>query len=172
MDKTKVIILSVVVLLLLLGVFTYLKSKISKQNSGTDQQTENMTMEPTQTELQLILAKFPDAIATKSGLHYIVLAPGGEEKPKEGDTVVVHYTGKLMDDSVFDSSIPRGEPFSFTLMGRQVIRGWDIGLSDMTKGEKRLLIIPAELGYGDRGSPPVIPPKATLVFEVELIDIK
>jgi FKBP-type peptidyl-prolyl cis-trans isomerase len=160
--------------LIALLLITFLKPRATKPEPEPKQieQTENQEEQPMKTELQQITEKFPDAIATESGLHYIVLTAGGEGKPNEGDTVVVHYTGKLMDDSVFDSSVTRGDPFSFPLMAGRVIKGWDIGLSDMTKGEKRLLIIPSELGYGERGHPPVIPPASTLVFEVELLDIK
>lgn len=93
-------------------------------------------------------------------------------KSKKGDTLHMHYTGKLEDGTEFDSSIPRKEPFVFTLGAGQVIKGWDQGLLGMCIGEKRKLVIPSEMGYGDRGAPPKIPGGATLIFEVELIDIK
>ncbi|XP_077996555.1 peptidyl-prolyl cis-trans isomerase FKBP2-like [Glandiceps talaboti] len=92
-------------------------------------------------------------------------------KSRKGDTLHMHYTGKLEDGTEFDSSIPRGEPFVFTLGSGQVIKGWDQGLIGMCEGEKRKLVIPSELGYGDNGAPPKIPGGATLVFEVELIKI-
>ena len=91
---------------------------------------------------------------------------------KNGDTIAVHYTGTLTDGTIFDSSIPRGEPFVFTLGAGQVIAGWDKGLLDMKVGEKRTLTIPPEEGYGASGVPGIIPPNATLVFEVELVSIK
>ncbi|XP_064623677.1 peptidyl-prolyl cis-trans isomerase FKBP2-like [Lineus longissimus] len=93
-------------------------------------------------------------------------------RSKKGDVLKMHYTGKLEDGTEFDSSIPRGEPFVFTLGAGQVIKGWDQGLLNMCEGEKRKLVIPSDLGYGDRGAPPKIPGGATLVFEVELIQIE
>jgi FKBP-type peptidyl-prolyl cis-trans isomerase len=88
-----------------------------------------------------------------------------------GMTVFVHYTGTLIDGQVFDSSIPRGEPFSFELGGGQVIQGWDIGIQGMKVGGKRTLVIPASLAYGDRPTGP-IPANSTLIFEVELLDVQ
>ncbi|CAG8595346.1 10142_t:CDS:2 [Scutellospora calospora] len=91
---------------------------------------------------------------------------------KDGDSISVHYTGVLFEDGKeFDSSIPRGEPFTFTLGVGQVIKGWDQGLKGMCIGEKRKLIIPSHLAYGTRGSPPAIPENAALVFDVELVGI-
>ncbi len=89
-----------------------------------------------------------------------------------GKTVSVHYTGTLLDGSKFDSSLDRGSPFAFVLGGGQVIQGWDQGVAGMKVGGKRKLTIPPELGYGARGFPPVIPPHSTLVFEVELLDVR
>ena len=93
-------------------------------------------------------------------------------KSRKGDTLHMHYTGKLEDGTEFDSSIPRGSPFVFTLGTGQVIKGWDQGLLGMCEGEKRKLVIPSDMGYGDRGAPPKIPGGATLVFEVELLKIE
>merc|ERR1712038_872138 len=94
-------------------------------------------------------------------------------KSRKGDKLQMHYTGTLKEDgSEFDSSIPRGSPFTFTLGSGQVIKGWDQGLIGMCEGEKRKLVIPSDLGYGDSGSPPKIPGGATLVFEVELLKIE
>ncbi|KAK2719426.1 hypothetical protein QYM36_005049 [Artemia franciscana] len=92
-------------------------------------------------------------------------------KSKDGDLLQMHYTGTLDDGKKFDSSHDRNQPFSFTLGAGQVIKGWDQGLKDMCVGEKRKLVIPSELGYGDRGAGNVIPPGATLHFDVELVSI-
>ena len=105
-------------------------------------------------------------------LQIEVLQEGRGEEAKAGDKVAVHYTGTLTDGSKFDSSLDRGTPFEFSLGAGQVIQGWDQGVAGMKVGEKRKLTIPSALGYGDGGFPPVIPPKATLIFEVELIEIK
>jgi len=101
-----------------------------------------------------------------------VLNEGEGVAAKNGDNVSVHYTGTLEDGTKFDSSLDRGVPFDFDLGASQVIKGWDLGVLGMKVGEKRKLIIPADLAYGDNGIPGAIPPKATLVFEVELLEIK
>jgi peptidylprolyl isomerase len=115
-----------------------------------------------------IEARWPNAIKTASGLKYVVNKEGkGSASPKFGQTVTVHYEGKLLDGTLFDSSIKRGEAAQFAI--GQVIEGWNEALQTMKKGEKRTLIIPSDLAYGDQGYPGVIPPKATLVSDVELI---
>lgn len=96
----------------------------------------------------------------------------GDRVVKAGDTISVHYTGKLEDGTKFDSSVDRGTPFSFTIGVGQVIKGWDQGLLGAKVGEKRTLTIPSELGYGSRGAGASIPPNATLIFDVEVISIK
>lgn len=96
----------------------------------------------------------------------------GERTTIAGDTIAVHYTGKLQDGTKFDSSVDRGVPFEFTIGQGMVIQGWEQGLLDMKVGEKRTLTIPADMGYGARGAGGVIPPNATLIFDVELISIK
>jgi FKBP-type peptidyl-prolyl cis-trans isomerase len=105
-------------------------------------------------------------------LEKIDLKVGKGPAAKAGDTVKVHYTGKLMDGTKFDSSLDRDEPFSFTLGEGGVIKGWDEGVVGMKKGGKRKLVIPSELAYGKRGSPPKIPPDAPLTFEIELLSIE
>ena len=100
-----------------------------------------------------------------------VLTIGAGAQPAEGDTVRVHYTGMLEDGTVFDSSVERGEPIEFPLGAGFVIPGWDIGVAEMHVGEKSILTIPSALAYGPQGSPPSIPPNATLIFEVELVEI-
>ncbi|MGH7884664.1 MAG: FKBP-type peptidyl-prolyl cis-trans isomerase [Thermodesulfobacteriota bacterium] len=112
-----------------------------------------------------------DVVTTDSGLKYKVLKEGEGEKPKKGDRVKVHYTGKLIDGTVFDSSRDRNTPFVFPLGIGRVIKGWDEGVGDMKVGERRELTIPYNLAYGESGYPPVIPPKATLIFDVELLEI-
>jgi len=101
-----------------------------------------------------------------------VLSEGEGVEAKNGDNVSVHYTGTLEDGTKFDSSLDRGIPFDFDLGASQVIKGWDLGVLGMKVGEKRKLIIPANLAYGENGIPGAIPPNATLIFEVELLEIK
>ncbi|ODV60884.1 FKBP-type peptidyl-prolyl cis-trans isomerase [Ascoidea rubescens DSM 1968] len=100
------------------------------------------------------------------------ITPGDNETyPKVGDTVVIHYTGTLNNGAKFDSSRDRDEPFQTQIGVGRVIKGWDIGVLQLSVGERARLIIPYNLGYGYRGFPPVIPPKATLIFDVELLEI-
>ncbi len=111
-------------------------------------------------------------IQTASGLEYVEIAEGTGALPKTGDTVSVHYTGWLKSGQKFDSSVDRGEPFAFPVGKGRVIKGWDEGVATMKPGGKRLLLIPPDLAYKARGYPPVIPPNATLLFEVELLGVK
>lgn len=112
-----------------------------------------------------------DYTTTDSGLQYYDMEVGSGDAPDAGDTVLVHYTGWLTDTTKFDSSLDRAEPFSFSVGAGQVIPGWDEGVGSMKVGGRRQLVIPAKLGYGDRGAGGVIPPGATLIFEVELLEI-
>lgn len=108
-------------------------------------------------------------IELESGLQYKVVREGTGIKPEATDKVKVHYTGKLLDGTVFDSSVERGEPIEFGL--NQVIKGWTEGLQHMQEGAVHMIYIPAELGYGSRGAGQVIKPYSTLVFEVELLEV-
>ena len=109
---------------------------------------------------------------TNAELQIETLTPGTGRAPQPGQRVTVHYTGWLTDGTQFDSSRDRGEPFEFVLARGQVILGWDQGVARMTIGEKARLTIPPHLGYGERGAGGVIPPNATLIFEVEVLDAK
>ena len=111
------------------------------------------------------------AISSENELKITINKEGSGDRAEIGMSVSVHYTGKLEDGTVFDSSIPRGQPFTFTLGAGQVIKGWDLGVEGMTIGEKRNLVIPPHLGYGIRGAGATIPPNATLIFDVELLEV-
>ena len=114
----------------------------------------------------------PETITTPSGWQYQVLSPGlGPTKAESGHMVSVHYVGTLSNGNKFDSSYDRNVPIEFRLGKRQVIPGWEEGISGMRVGEKRRLIIPFNLAYGENGRPPVIPPRATLIFDTELVKI-
>jgi len=112
-----------------------------------------------------------DYTTTDSGLQYKDLLVGEGEEVKVGNTLSMHYTGKLEDGTVFDSSVERGTPFTFDLGEGQVIAGWDEGVQGMRVGGKRELVIPFDLAYGENGIPGVIPGSATLIFEVEVLEI-
>jgi peptidylprolyl isomerase len=115
-------------------------------------------------------------ITTPSGLKITDTQVGTGAEPKPGQTCVMHYTGWLYENGAkgrkFDSSVDRGQPFEFPLGMRRVIAGWDEGVATMKVGGKRTLVIPPELGYGARGAGGVIPPNATLIFDVELLGVK
>ena len=111
-------------------------------------------------------------VTMPDGLKYTDEQIGTGAEAVTGKTAVVHYTGWLMDGTKFDSSLDRNQPFSFPLGGGQVIKGWDEGVVGMKVGGKRTLIIPPQLGYGARGAGGVIPPNATLKFDVQLLDVK
>ncbi len=110
-----------------------------------------------------------EATTTESGLQIIDVKVGDGEAAKEGGKITVHYTGWLTDGRKFDSSVDRGQPISFELQG--LIKGWQEGIPGMQVGGTRRLLIPPELGYGKAGSPPVIPPNADLIFDIQLLGV-
>lgn len=111
-------------------------------------------------------------VTTPSGLRYVDTEAGTGPSPQPGQTAVVHYVGTLQDGTKFESSRDTGQPFEFPLGRGRVIRGWDEGVATMRVGGKRRLVIPPSLGYGERGSPPKIPGNSTLIFDVELLDVR
>lgn len=123
-------------------------------------------------DLEFIQKTWPDAKKSNTGIRYIVLQPGSGEIPKAGDKVAVLYVGRLLNGTVFDQATEKDKAFTFRVAREQVIQGWDQIFQQIRVGEKRLIIVPPELAYGTRGQPPKIPRNATLVFEVELLEIK
>ena len=123
-------------------------------------------------DLAIVEQKWPGAKKTATGLRYLVLTPGSGEKARPGDLVKVHYTGWLIDGTAFDQNHDPENPFAFRVDRGQVIPGWDEALQRMQRGEKTIFILPHDIAYGSRGQPPRIPRQATLVFEIELLDIE
>ena len=125
-----------------------------------------------QTIAEMLSINLDDMQTGEEGLEYVVTQEGTGDTPTKGQTIEAHYTGYLLDGTKFDSSVDRGTPFSTPIGVSRVIKGWDIAFTDMKVGEKRVLFIPADIGYGARGAGNVIPPNATLVFDVELLGVK
>jgi peptidylprolyl isomerase len=139
--------------------------KLKEEN---DEKQRELAQRKREADIEFIRSSWPDTEQTRSGIRYIVLQEGsGRKSPKDGDPVSAHYTGSLLNGTVFDTS-EGGDPLEFKI--GQVIAGWNEMLMDMKKGEIRLAIIPPELGYGARGYPGIIPPNSFLVFEIELVD--
>ena len=124
-------------------------------------------------DLEQVMQRFPGAIETGTGLRYLVERPGHGESPRRGQYVAVHYLESLLDGTVINDTHARGEgPFNFLIGQRQVMAGWEEALADMRPGEKRTLIIPYWLGYGEKGAKGLVPARATLVVELELLQIR
>ncbi|MCZ6536725.1 MAG: FKBP-type peptidyl-prolyl cis-trans isomerase [Gammaproteobacteria bacterium] len=166
---------------------TILTSLILLAASGTsmaqDAETAAQTQEPVQPQQETLIIESEEPamelIELVGGLKYLLLVEGEGEVIEPGNEALVHYTGWLYDESLdegkgekFDSSRDRGQPFGFPLGSGRVIKGWDQGVAGMKVGERRMLIIPAHLGYGSRGAGGVIPPNAVLLFDVELMGIR
>lgn len=123
-------------------------------------------------DLALIASKYPTALTTDNGIKYLVLKDGSGSKPQPGNTVAVNYKGMFLNGEAFDASDFHGGPFQFQAGAGRVIPGWDQIVLDMKKGEKRIVVLPPELAYGERGAGGVIPPNTFLIFEMELVAIK
>ena len=134
--------------------------------------TQKESKQPAEATQQGAATQPAGTVTTPSGLGYVDVVPGTWKSPAPGKQVKVHYTGWLENGTKFDSSVDRSEPFIFTIGVGQVVPGWDEGVMSMKVGGKRKLIIPPQLGYGESGAGGVIPPNATLIFDVELLDVE
>ena len=123
-------------------------------------------------DLALVEKTWPNATKTSTGIRYVIQVEGSGEPARAGDLVSIIYAGRLIGGKVFDQNIDQAHPFTFRVGRGLVIEGWDQTLQQMKKGERRLVIIPPELAYGTRGSPPQIPRDSTLIFLIEVLDIK
>jgi len=154
MQKNILIVFIIVLILLTVGAYFVFFSGQAQPNQQNQQNQQEL---PESFDIQ--------------GMKVEILKEGSGIVAKTGDVVTVNYVGTLTDGSKFDSSIDRNQPFQFILGQSRVIQGWELGVSGMKVGEKRRLTIPPELGYGSNGFPPVIPPNATLIFEIDLLEI-
>ena len=155
--------------LIALFIFFIAGESLSSEKTPVTENVVRGEQEKVAKEEALIKEKYPNSIRTSSGLMYIILKEGNGATPTSGALVEAHYTGRLLDGTKFDSSVDRGKPFLFLVGRGEVIKGWDEAFLSMKKGEKRILIIPPGLAYGDKGMG-TIPPNETLIFEVELIN--
>lgn len=153
-----------IVLLLLLAAIAIPACSQKEEKPVAEKSVETQAPAPAQAPV--------GAVTTASGLSYTDLVKGTGAAPTSGKSVTVHYTGVLVNGTKFDSSVDRGQPFVFRIGAGEVIPGWDEGVISMKVGGKRKLVIPPQLGYGSAGAGGVIPPNATLIFEVELLDVE
>ena len=161
MNKTILIIIIIFLAVILIGFYMFMDKNKEDNNTSNDVSEVSKVNEASEANEE-----------NDKELKIETLKEGSGNEAKVGNTVSVHYTGTLEDGTKFDSSLDRGESFSFSLGAGQVIKGWDLGVNGMKIGEKRKLTIPSDLGYGEAGTPGgPIPPNATLIFEVELLKI-
>jgi len=156
------------ILLITLFSFFIAGESLSSEKTPAAENVAKGEQEKVAKEEASIKEKYPNAIRTSSGLMYVILKEGNGATPTSGALIEAHYTGRLLDGTKFDSSVDRGKPLLFLVGRGEVIKGWDEAFLSMKKGEKRILIIPPGLAYGDKGMG-TIPPNETLIFEVELI---
>ena len=161
---------TLILLLLAFGAAQLLAAQNTEQKAPP-KATTTKTATASQSATAKVTTPAAQPVTTPSGLKYVDLVVGTGPMPKEGNTVLVHYTGRFTKGKVFDSSVGK-QPFQFALGRGQVIKGWDEGVGSMHVGGKRKLVIPPDLAYGAKGYPGVIPPNSTLVFEVQLLKIK
>ncbi len=162
---------SIIAVFLMLGVcagFAFSQTKKRTVRRGA----KTVTIKKTTARKKIMTTQNSTAQTSATGLTYIVTKNGAGAQLKSGDTIIVNYTGLLTNGTKFDSSLDRGEPFSFSLGAGQVIKGWDEGFQKLKVGDHATLIIPSSIGYGVRGADNVIPPNATLIFIVEVIGVK
>ncbi|GAB4128717.1 MAG: hypothetical protein OHK0045_20610 [Raineya sp.] len=154
----------------------YLKVNSIRSNQELQAEKEKREKAQKEKEIKEIKAYLKKnkltAKALPSGLHIVTLQKGNGTKPQKEQTVVAHYTGKLLSGTKFDSSLDRNRPFEFKIGVGQVIKGWDEGFGELNVGTKAILLIPSALGYGERGAGRDIPPNSVLIFEVEMLEVK
>jgi FKBP-type peptidyl-prolyl cis-trans isomerase len=172
MQETKFGWLNIFGYVLLIGIVTFGIIYITKYTDKMQAGPKDVVAESTPVEENVATSSSKPMENNTSGLKIEDLVVGTGAEAVAGKTISVHYTGTLTDGTKFDSSKDRGEPFEFTLGAGQVIQGWDKGFAGMKVGGKRKLTIPPEMGYGSQGAGGVIPPNATLIFEVELLGVK
>ncbi|MBL4716232.1 MAG: hypothetical protein COC01_04195 [Bacteroidetes bacterium] len=147
------------------------KEEIKHTQEKLVEENKNNVSEEKQTMLKYLKDNNLQTTETGTGLNYIITEEGEGNKAEQGQVVKVHYAGRFLDGKIFDSSYDRGEPIDFPLGQGKVIKGWDEGLALLNEGAKATLIIPSHLAYGPNGIPNTIPPSATLIFDVELVEI-